>query len=43
MNTEISPLKALLERLRSDLGDDPDLLKQGFEDANALERQNHPF
>jgi hypothetical protein len=41
MTSDISPLKVRLQMLRSELGDDPDLVKQGFEDANALDRQNH--
>jgi len=37
---QIAPsIAGLLTLLRTEIGDNPDLLKQAFEDANALERQ----
>lgn len=33
------PIGGLLGALRAQIGDNPDLVKQAFEDANALERQ----
>jgi hypothetical protein len=41
MLPEGGPIRALLDRLRAEVGDDPDLLQQAFEDTNAIDRQNH--
>jgi hypothetical protein len=41
---EVTPtprIAILLSALRAEMGDDPELVKQAFEDTNALERQNH--
>jgi hypothetical protein len=39
-NTPNSKLRAFMETMKRDLGDDPELLRQAYADLNALERQN---